>query len=334
MKIAKRSRWIILIPIAVVVLTMFATQIDSVRAVFSDMHMVGVLLRVESEIMQKTPAGQYYESLLWKHNGEIGQLSSKYPENNEKIIDALRLFAPALEALVNGDGDTVQITSEQVNALKAQLDFLASVGSPALKEDIEKEQQRLQLDRFVGMTMEEAWNVINMTWAPEPMEPPMLVAGSDGKWAYYVWSNVYFEYPGAFHVQTSETEKDSIYLVPSSNVPEQWNPCMMKVRIWSVPFAKKDEVNPLNSYSPESIVWESVIQNSEFPGVESISNIQDSPIMNYRAFQYNEENQIAVDIWVIVNENPFAESVDPTETIYQRYEYVQRMIGSLKIWKP
>ena len=92
-----------------------------------------------------------------------------------------------------------------------------------------KEKQRLQLDRFVGMTMNEAWDAINSTWTPDSVAPPMLVPNSDGKWAYYVHNNIYLEYPATFYAQASESEKDIVYFVASSKAPEYWNPCVMRV---------------------------------------------------------------------------------------------------------
>ena len=76
------------------------------------------------------------------------------------------MFVPGLEALLDGEGHTVQITSEQVESLRTYLDWLASLGSLAFREDIQKEQHRFPLDIFVGMTMSEALDFINLSWIP------------------------------------------------------------------------------------------------------------------------------------------------------------------------
>lgn len=332
MKISQRSRWMILFALLTVLSVLILSGVKAVRATVSDMHVISVLLRVEAEVMQKTPAGQYYESLMWKHTAEINQIISAHPENNEKIMSALRLFTPGLEALVDGEGNTVHITSEQVGAIQEQLDFFVSVGSPAFREDIEKERQRLQLDRFVGLTMNDAWDLINSAWTPDSVEPPLLVPGSDGKWAYYVHDGIYLEYPVNFRVQVSAMENDKVYFVPSSDSPELWNPCTLYVKFIRVSPEEKDKHNPRARYSSEMIPWEVEIENAEFPGTEFVVSQSDWIAMNLRAYQYNYENQMAVEFWAFVYENPQLEdSTAYAEMINQRYEYFQHMVNSLRI---
>ena len=332
MKISKRSRWMILFALLTVLVGLILSGVKAVRATVSDMHMISVLLRVESEVMQKTPAGQYYEALMWKHTAEINQIISAHPENNERIISTLRLFTPGLEALVEGEGDTVHITSEQVHAIQEQLNFFVSVGSPAFRDDIEKERQRLQLERFVGLTMNDAWDLINSTWTPDSVELPLLVPGSDGKWAYYVHDGVYLEYPINFRVQASAIEMDRVYFVPSSDSPELWNPCTILVKFIRVSPEEKDKYNPRGRYSPETVPWESEIGNTIFPGIEFIVRQADWIAMNLRAYQYNEEHQIAVEFWAFVYENPqLADSTAYAEMVDERYEYFQHMVKSLRI---
>ena len=214
MKLRKRSRWFIAVFLLVFFVLMFFLRVNSVRAVFSDLHIGITLIRVES-MMQKTPAGQFYEALLWKHSSELNQIFDNYPEKVDPALNAIRLFAPGLEALVEGEGDKVRITLEQVNAIKSQLEFYKSVGSPTLRNDIEREEQRLHLDRFVGVTISDAWEIINLSWTPDSFEPTLLVPGSDGEWAYYEYKNIYFEYPSNFYILKSETEGGEMRLSPT-----------------------------------------------------------------------------------------------------------------------
>lgn len=332
MRFSKRFRWLTIFLILFASTVIFLAQVDSVQATFTNMHAATVLLRVETEIMQKTPAGQYYESLFWKHNDELMQIASLYPENNKEIWRLTRLFVPGLEALLNGEGGTVQITLDQVQSLKTELDWLASVGSPGLRNDIQKEQQRLPLDAFVGMTMSEALDFINSTWTPDVLAEKTLVPNSDGKWAYYVHREVYFEYPSNYSLQVSGAEKDYIYFIPLQGLPEQWNPSVMKVRIWNVPIHEKEANNPRSWYSSENILWERGIQNAELPGVEFISSRAGSLGMHFHAFHYNEKQQLAVDIWAFVNESPqFPDDFDYAAMINQRYEYFQHMVDTIRI---
>ena len=220
-----------------------------------------------------------------------------------------------------------------MESLKAELDWLASVGSSALREDIEREQQRIPLDYFVGMTMSDALDFVNTSWTPDSIEVQRnFVPDSDGKWAYYVRNNVYLEYPGSYYLQVSETTPDYIYFIPSTDIPEGWHPCVIGVRIQEVSADEKEAVNPYPWYSYEkTIVWESAIQNAEFEGVEFIASKAEWPTMRLHAFEYNEEIQRAVHIWVLTNDNPeVANPDDYAQIIEQQYEYLQHMIASIQ----
>jgi hypothetical protein len=332
MKLVNCSRWIIVLIILLVAVTVLLTQVDSVQATFTNMHAATVLLRVETEIMQKTPAGQYYESLFWKHNDELMQIASQHPENNEDFWRVTRLFVPGLDALLNGEGDTIQITFEQVESLKAELDWLASMGSAGLREDLQKEQQRLPLDAFVGMTMNEALDFINLDWAPDSLVEKTLVPDSEGNWAYYVHQDVYLEYPGNYALQVSGSETDYIYFMPLQGLPEQWNPCVMKVRIWNVPTTDMSASDPGTWFSHESVVWESSVRNTEFPGVEFISNRGDPSRIDLHAFLYNQEKRLAVDVRVLIMESQqFSEDYDYAAMVNEQYEYFQHLIDRIRL---
>lgn len=332
MKLSRRSRWVIFIVGFLTITVLILTQVRSVQATFTNVHVGMVLLRVEREIMQKSPAGQYYEALFWKHNDELMQIARDHPENNEEFWRVTRLFIPGLEALLNGEGDTAQITSEQVESLKAELDWLASVGSPFLREDIEKEEQRLPLDYFAGMTMSDALDFINSSWTPDsaPVQQN-LVPDSDGQWAYYLYNNVYLEYPASYYVQASESS-DYIYFVPSTGMPEYWSPCVVRVHIWNVLPADELSASPYPRYTSQgSIVWESPILNGGFGGVEFIASRADWSTMDLDAFQYNAEIQRAVLFQVLTRDNPVvAEPSEYSLILDQQYEYLQHMISSVR----
>lgn len=334
-KLSSRTRWSIIAAVLIALAAFFFIKVDSVMATFSNVHALMVMLRVETEIMQKTPAGQYYESLFWKHNDEIMRISAAHPEKDEELWRVTRLFIPGLEALLDGEGDSVFVTAEQVEGLNGYLDWLVSVASPALQADIQMEQQRLMLDHFVGMTMNEALDFINLTWMPDAQISRDLVPGSDGKWAYTVYNGVYFEYPASYGWQASESDRDIIYFMPSTGSPEAWHPCVMKVQVWTLPAAEKDSATPLSWYPVENIAWQSEVQFAEFQGLEFISTAAGNPVMDMHAFLYNPDTQTAVDIWVFVNENPpLAEGEDYAGRVGQRYEYFQHMVDAIKLQTP
>jgi hypothetical protein len=334
MKPIKRSRWVIVITVLTILSVLILTQVHAVRATFSDMHAAMVLLRLETEIMQKTPAGQYYEILFWKHNDELIEITRDYPEHRVEFSRVTRLFIPELEALLDGNGDTVYITPEHMDNLKAELAWFASVGSPALRDDIERELQRFPLDQFIGMTMSEAQDFVNSSWTPDSVIEKSIVPDSDGKWAYYVYNNVYFEYPSSYSLQISESQENFIYLIPTTSTPKTWDPCIIKVRVLNIPPYENDQhMRPW--YLPEHIRWETQIRNIEFPGIIFAGIIPDYPVSHIHSFQYNEANQLAVHMSVFVYENPeTTNSESDSEMINERYEYFQHMVDSLRIQLP
>ncbi len=320
--------------------------------------------------MQETPAGQYYDSLFWKHSEELWQLIEANPGKYDELVRVNRLFIPGLEALLDGKGGTVRITSEQVDGLKAQLEWFAARESHTLQKDIQKEQQRLSLDHLVGMTMNEAWDFINSRWTPDmvvqQISPPdasvqqtsapdpvvqqtlvpnsvvqqtsipgvvveqTLVPDSDGRWAYYVCNGIYLEYPASYHIQFLV---GSIFFVQSTDLSEWWDPSSIIVDIWNLPVADKGIFSPSYLYTAENIMWEGIVQNGEFEGFEYISNVPNEPndpVMILGAMLYNQENQLGVHIHV----NGIPPVSEDFALIKQRYEDFQHMVESVKIQLP
>ena len=331
MKISKLLQWMIPLVILAASLVAFFSQTDAVQATFTDFHTALVLVRVEREILQKSPAGQYYESLFWKHNEEIVEITRKYPDHNIEFSNVTRLFVPGLEALLDGKGSTVYITADQIKSFEGELAWFASMGSPALQDDIQKELQRFPLDQFIGMSMSEAQDFVNSHWVPDSVMEKSLVPDSDGKWAYFILNDVYFEYPGSYKVQVSESNTNHIYLIPSTDLPENWDSCVVKISVFKVSPDDKDDHNPRLWYSPEDIVWQTDIWNDKFYGNEFASGRTDYPVSSLHSFQYNKENQLAAHIWVFLNENLRGSSLDYSDWISQRYGYFQHLVMSLRV---
>jgi hypothetical protein len=354
MKLGKRSRWMISSVIFVIVLAIFFTQVGFVQAI-SDVHTGEVLVRLETEIMQKTPAGQYYNSLLGKHVNEFNQIASADLGHVEVLLDDIRVFIPELEALLDGKGDTVEITSEHVKRLKVELDWFAAKGSPALREDIQKEQQRFPLDNFVGMTMSDALVFINskivfdemsqqipmpdVVWQPEPTPELMVkqtfVPGSNGKWSYYFQNGIYLEYPTSYYVRLPISD-GYVGLVPSRNLPRDWNPSELMVEMLNMSVLENDILNPSDWYPAERILWHREVQNREFEGFEMIQRLSDTQGVDLIAILYNRENQRLVYIHVYDGDEnlPTAERFDYYNWINEHYEYFQHMVDHIRLQTP
>lgn len=66
------------------------------------------------------------------------------------------LWQPHVQALVEGNGGSAQITPEQIAALTGILEQLKTLGSQELAAALEREQSELGIPALVGKTMDEA----------------------------------------------------------------------------------------------------------------------------------------------------------------------------------
>jgi hypothetical protein len=321
--------------------------------------------------MLKSPAGQYYEAMFWKHSSEQVQILDDHPEHDEELWRLTRMFVPGLEALLDGKGDTVRITEEQIKGLQAELDWYASVGSPSLREDIEKEQQRFPLENFIGMTMSEALDYMNSSWPPEltaesimptevatqtpqPTPIPICVAGfdsnclakpslvpkPDGQWAYYILNGVYFEYPSTWHVEQWDVQPGGPYLFikPSSNSPEASS--MLAVELWAahLPIENVEQKDLLTLHQDATgqyltPIWERHLSLPDFEGVEFLWKEQNAPTY-LEAFLYAENDNIAVDLTVYGIDDQMPGLIDNPNTVNENFPNFQHIVESLRIGKP
>ena len=359
MKLSNRPRLMIVITVFSVFSLLFFTRVNIVQATIDDVHAGMVMTRLHNEIMKTTPVGLYYRALLFKHINELVQIMRAYPEHEEIIEPVIREFIPELEAWLDGKGDTVYITSEHIDRFRAELDWFALVGSPSLREDIEREKQRLQIDNFVGMNMNEAWDYINSKWTPDMLidpsqlpelihptstptasvptpRPPewvenkILVPNSDGEWAYYVHNGVYLEYPASYHIQRTE---ENLFFMQSRDASGWRDPSSIIVQLSNLPLSETEKSNLGNIFPPESIFWEKAIQNEDFEGTEFIlRNSSDSSII-LGSMLYNRENQLEVTIHVN-GVTALPEGLDYSELINLEYKYFQHMVDNIRIQRP
>lgn len=129
---------------------------------------VDLLRRVRDEVMVETPEGRRYMRLYERHSTELASIMLQDEALRQQGFATIELFVPAFEALLNGNGDQVTITTEQVSAVEA---FLANVAdaSPQLALVIEDELARQSLKDLAGRSMDEAWGSLNgysLEWLP------------------------------------------------------------------------------------------------------------------------------------------------------------------------
>jgi len=259
----------IVVAFIVVLLTFFISNVGTVRAVWAGARALHVISRFEKEVLRTTRVGQYYEGLIFKHMPEASRLLFQDPQNTEKITALSDAALPSLEAYLNGKGDSAIITAEQMSLLKDILDDLSVTGSPSLQTDIQKEYERFPLERFVGMSMNEAYLYV-MTHFTEQIPTPALVAGTDGKWAYYIHNGIYFEYPGNWYVQImelDEQDRSNLIIIPASENPSQWDAEWVVIDVISNVSPESAFTNQFTFYFTEDeISWKRPLQVGDLSG--------------------------------------------------------------------
>jgi hypothetical protein len=355
MKKSKRSRWMIGVAVLLILLSISLSQAGIVRAVFDGPQDAMVLYRVFTEILPGTPGGRYYLDLFIKHGPEIAEIVNAHPEHEETLVRTTHLFIPGFEALLNGKGDTVHITTEQVDALQDELDWFASTGSPALQEDIEKERQRLPLDQFAGVTMNDALDMINSSWTPDlegqlpfielqklsSSQPVLikdvaLIPHSAWKWAYYSINEVYLEYSSNLYIEISKIDehRSMINFMPRISVPfVQSTPVIAVQLVQNIPLDENAK-KPTMLFGEENVVWKSNIHNPDFDGIEFVVKFPNSPQMSAVAVLYSETDQLAVGLQTQLNEGNVSSDVNYSVLLDQKYEYFQHMIENIRLRTP
>lgn len=354
----------------IILFALFSNQVKPASASLGYDHVVDVWQRVWNEILQYTPSGQYYEVLVLRHSEEVQALTSNDPVHIMRLWQVAEKFVPGMQAMLDGKGDTVQITKEQISALKAELEWLASVGSESLRVDIQSELQRLPLEKIVGMTMNEALNYINANVsAPPTVEPtpiavgtstptpvsigqcvagydpdclaePTLVPESDGQWAYYVLNGVYFEYPSRWRVELWADRTEILSLIPTDDSPEGAMMDDIPVFAGVFPDAIIDvEYNPLTypqtAWLRPAPFWNRLVSLPDLTGSEFLwADTWDTSYIYVEAILYDPNTQIAMGLLMAFKNDPPNELVHEPDFVREQFPNFWRIMSSLRIGSP
>jgi hypothetical protein len=133
---------------------------------------VQTLHRLRDEMLGMSGAGQHYLDLYEAHGAEItGLLLADAAVRNEGAT-VLETWQPNLRALVDGQGSTVTITSDQVGAVQTFLDNLSAAGSPELQQTIADERAREPLEQAIGLSMDQA-SLLFIDYQPPTATPTL-----------------------------------------------------------------------------------------------------------------------------------------------------------------
>lgn len=113
--------------------------------------------RLCSELLPSTPLGRHYLDLGYTHWNRLVRLlwyDKTMAQQTWRVID---LYSPAVEALLDGKGDSVQITQEMVDELLLFLSEMESRADDDLKQIIQEERSKVPWQEMVGLTANQAW---------------------------------------------------------------------------------------------------------------------------------------------------------------------------------
>lgn len=122
------------------------------------------LYRLRDQFLAPTATGDRYRQLYDQHTGRISQLLLLNTDLRNAFGSILTEVTPALNHLMDDQGDRDVVTQDLVNEVLAFLDDLAAndraSGDGELAATIEREKARIDWNRLVGMTYDEAWEYI------------------------------------------------------------------------------------------------------------------------------------------------------------------------------
>src|SRR6266508_386148 len=326
MKKLKLSIVVVIIRIALLIV-----NFQHVQGTIIGMHIFISLWRFEKEVLQATPARQYYEGIAWLHIFEGLQILSEHPEHADKVYALADLTLPHLDALLDGKGDIATITEEQVKAVEAEVNWWMSVASPSFQADMQKVLELYPLNQFIGMTMDDALDYVNSRFA-ETLEKPDLVDGTDGNWAYYIYKGFYFEYPSSWYVKVREDPYGNLFIIPSTESSKQWNTGLTSfeiMEIWPDPIQPFDLHREIDYVDPK---WEQPVMVDGMEGYYfSYDPSKTGLFRKLESILYSEERKIKVRVTVML--------FDPNGMFFDfnvneakgKYEYLFHITESVKL---
>jgi hypothetical protein len=357
-KTSKRRNWWIVVAgiVMALMLVWFSPLRRPVVALYDMQHSIDVFLRFHSETLEKTAAGLYYSDLMMEHGYEQYEILQAHPEHFDEFWHVVELFTPGIEALTDGQGDTVLITEEHINSLKKEWEWESQFASDSMREDIEKELQRFPLETFIGMTFSEVWDSVNANFSPDlalttptprPVVTPvclvgidsaclsMPVVGTDGQWAHYTWKGIYFEYPADWRVEDSDGHY-YLNLIPAPDSPEAQDVLVIHLSVWGVS-EESGKDNPLFPFNDEKyqIHWQKTVPLVDLAGEEFLweyTSIDEYIYLEARFYEPEARQLIELLMWFYKDKmNP---SIYDPEKVAEQYPNYQHLMESLQYQTP
>ncbi len=111
---------------------------------------------------EMSPQWNYYARLFGSFSPTVSGLVAAHPSLAWKANTTFQQWTPAVESLSNGVGDTFVIKAYMIDNAVDMLDELKQAAAPDLAAIIQREEDLLGLEDFVGMTMDQAWDELQI----------------------------------------------------------------------------------------------------------------------------------------------------------------------------
>jgi Zn-dependent metalloprotease len=143
----------------------------------STLSMLTTLYRARGELAQSSPAGHYYLPLYEENMGRITELVSRDPTLEEMAVGGLQEITPALNGLMEGEGQKFKLSASEMAQIEAALKRLAQddrmfSGGGSLAKLIEDELKWLRLPTYAGKTYATGWKRLNTAVVARSETPP------------------------------------------------------------------------------------------------------------------------------------------------------------------
>jgi predicted outer membrane repeat protein len=111
---------------------------------------------LRDDVLAQSEAGRYFTTVYEQSSLGMLQVAGQQSGVISRTLETLETWEPAMQALVDGEGDTVTITPEMIESMQMALDDYKTFGSANLAGTIASAEAIVDLDSYVGLTMDEA----------------------------------------------------------------------------------------------------------------------------------------------------------------------------------
>jgi subtilisin family serine protease len=141
--------------------------------------LLGNLRAVRDEVFTDDP-GRRWASIYYEHQPEVAWLIVSNSELRADALAGFRAFDPVFRGLLGLDdaGSPVLLTPNLVEAAERALMGVAESGSSAVRNDIVREWEKVDPDRFIGWEVRDVWNQLRQEEIRNRVYLPVVLRSS------------------------------------------------------------------------------------------------------------------------------------------------------------